>query len=33
MASFGDADFGFPYLSGGGSLLLKDVLMLAAGVV
>lgn len=33
VASLGDADFGFPYLSGGGRLVLKDVLMLAGGVV
>lgn len=29
----GDADFGFPYLSGGGRLVLKDTLMLAGGVI
>lgn len=33
VSSLGDADFGFPYLSGGGRLVLKDVLMLAGGVV
>ncbi|MFK3973597.1 reactive chlorine resistance membrane protein RclC [Pseudomonas sp. NPDC087358] len=33
VASLGDADFGFPYLSGGGRLVLKDVLMLAGSVV
>ena len=29
----GDGDFGFPYLSGGGRLVLKDTLMLAGGVI
>ncbi|MCF7535107.1 reactive chlorine resistance membrane protein RclC [Pseudomonas petrae] len=33
VPNLGDADFGFPYLSGGGRLVLKDVLMLAGGVV
>ncbi|SER73463.1 Uncharacterized membrane protein YkgB [Pseudomonas sp. NFACC02] len=33
VSSLGDANFGFPYLSGGGRLVLKDVLMLAGGVV
>jgi len=33
VQSLGDADYGFPYLSGGGRLVLKDVLMLAGGVV
>ncbi|WP_397448521.1 reactive chlorine resistance membrane protein RclC [Pseudomonas sp. NA-150] len=28
----GDTEFGFPYLSGGGRLVLKDTLMLAGGV-
>jgi uncharacterized membrane protein YkgB len=33
VQSTGDSEFGFPYLSGGGRLVLKDVLMLAGGVV
>ena len=33
VANLGDAQFGFPYLSGAGRLVLKDVLMLAGGVV
>lgn len=33
VQNLGDAEFGFPYLSGGGRLVLKDVLMLAGGVV
>lgn len=33
VSNLGDADFGFPYLSGGGRLVLKDVLMLAGGIV
>jgi uncharacterized membrane protein YkgB len=33
VQSTGDAEFGFPYLSGGGRLVLKDVLMLAGAVV
>jgi uncharacterized membrane protein YkgB len=33
VSSLGDANFGFPFLSGGGHLVLKDVLMLAGGVV
>lgn len=33
VSSLGDAHFGFPYLSGGGRLVLKDVLMLAGGVL
>jgi uncharacterized membrane protein YkgB len=33
VGNIGDAQFGFPYLSGGGRLVLKDVLMLAGGVV
>jgi uncharacterized membrane protein YkgB len=33
VQSTGDAAFGFPYLSGGGRLVLKDVLMLAGAVV
>lgn len=33
VQSMGDSEFGFPYLSGGGRLVLKDVLMLAGGVV
>lgn len=33
VANLGDAQFGFPYLSGAGRLVLKDVLMLAGGVL
>ena len=33
VSNLGDADFGFPYLSGGGRRVLKDVLMLAGAVV
>jgi uncharacterized membrane protein YkgB len=33
VSSLGDANFGFPFLSGSGRLVLKDVLMLAGGVV
>ncbi|WP_341962743.1 reactive chlorine resistance membrane protein RclC [Pseudomonas sp. RC10] len=33
VSNLGDGDFGFPYLSGGGRLVLKDVLMLAGAVV
>jgi uncharacterized membrane protein YkgB len=33
VQSTGDAAFGLPYLSGGGRLVLKDVLMLAGAVV
>lgn len=33
VSNIGDAQFGFPYLSGGGRLILKDVLMLAGAVV
>lgn len=33
VQNMGDAEFGFPYLSGGGRLVLKDVLMLAGAVV
>jgi uncharacterized membrane protein YkgB len=33
VQSTGDAAFGFPYLSGSGRLVLKDVLMLAGAVV
>lgn len=33
VANSGDANFGFPYLSGGGRLVLKDVLMLAGAIV
>jgi uncharacterized membrane protein YkgB len=33
VQNLGDAEFGFPYLSGGGRLVLKDVLMLAGAVV
>ena len=31
VASLGDAQHGFPYLSGGGRLVLKDVMMMAGG--
>jgi uncharacterized membrane protein YkgB len=33
VANLGDAQFGFPYLSGAGRLVLKDVLMLAGSVI
>ncbi|WP_411383517.1 DUF417 family protein [Pseudomonas sp. L7] len=33
VANLGDARFGFPYLSGAGRLVLKDVLMLSGVVV
>ncbi|WP_306109881.1 MULTISPECIES: DUF417 family protein [Pseudomonas] len=33
MANLGDAQYGFPYLSGAGRLVLKDVLMLAGTVM
>lgn len=33
VANLCDAQFGFPYLSGAGRLVLKDVLMLSGGVV
>ncbi|MCF7532495.1 reactive chlorine resistance membrane protein RclC [Pseudomonas petrae] len=33
VSNIGDAQYGFPYLSGGGRLVLKDVLMLAGAVV
>lgn len=33
VSNLGDGDYGFPYLSGGGRLVLKDVLMLAGGLV
>ena len=33
VGDLGDANFGFPYLSGGGRLVLKDVLMLAGSVL
>jgi uncharacterized membrane protein YkgB len=33
VSNLGDANFGFPYLSGGGRLVLKDVLMLAGSVM
>lgn len=33
VSNSGDAQYGFPYLSGGGRLVLKDVLMLAGSVV
>jgi uncharacterized membrane protein YkgB len=29
----GDAQHGFPYLSGGGRLVLKDVMLLAGGLL
>jgi len=33
VSNLGDANYGFPYLSGGGRLVLKDVLMLAGAVM
>ncbi len=33
VPALGDANHGFPYLSGGGRLIVKDVIMLAAAVV
>ncbi|CAG9166524.1 reactive chlorine resistance membrane protein RclC [Cupriavidus pampae] len=33
VANLGDAQYGFPYLSGAGRLVLKDVLMLSGAVV
>ena len=33
VANLGDANYGFPYLSGAGRLVLKDVLMLSGAVV
>ena len=33
VPNLGDANYGFPYLSGAGRLVLKDVLMLAGAVV
>lgn len=33
VSNIGDAQYGFPYLSGGGRLVLKDLLMLAGAVV
>ncbi|MDZ5431891.1 DUF417 family protein [Pseudomonas fluorescens] len=32
VGALGDAQHGFPYLSGGGRLVLKDVLMLAGSL-
>jgi len=31
VAALGDAQHGFPYLSGGGRLVIKDVTILAGG--
>src|SRR5256885_858204 len=33
VSALGDAQHGFPYLSGGGRLVLKDVMLLAGGVL
>jgi uncharacterized membrane protein YkgB len=33
VPALGDANHGFPYLSGAGRLIVKDVIMLAAAVV
>jgi uncharacterized membrane protein YkgB len=33
VASLGDAQHGFPYLSGGGRLVLKDVMLLAGALL
>src|ERR1700720_3837409 len=33
VAALGDAQHGFPYLSGGGRLVLKDVMLLAGGLL
>jgi hypothetical protein len=33
VSALGDAQHGFPYLSGGGRLVLKDVIMLAGGLL
>ncbi|SMQ30387.1 Uncharacterized membrane protein YkgB [Pseudomonas helmanticensis] len=33
VSNIGDAQYGFPFLSGGGRLVLKDLLMLAGAVV
>jgi uncharacterized membrane protein YkgB len=33
VAALGDAQHGFPYLSGGGRLVLKDVMLLAGALL
>src|SRR5690606_371324 len=33
VPNIGGPDYGFPYLSGAGRLVLKDVIMLAAGLI
>jgi uncharacterized membrane protein YkgB len=33
VPALGDAQHGFPYLSGGGRLVLKDVMLLAGGLL
>jgi uncharacterized membrane protein YkgB len=33
VSALGDAQHGFPYLSGGGRLVLKDVILLAGGLL
>ena len=33
MPALGDAQHGFPYLSGAGRLVIKDVLLLAGGLI
>src|SRR5580692_34895 len=33
VAALGDAQHGFPYLSGGGRLVLKDIMLLAGGLL
>jgi len=33
VSALGDAQHGFPFLSGGGRLVLKDVIMLAGGLL
>ena len=33
VSALGDAQHGFPYLSGGGRLVLKDVMLLAGGLL
>jgi uncharacterized membrane protein YkgB len=33
VSALGDAQHGFPYLSGGGRLVLKDIILLAGGLL
>jgi uncharacterized membrane protein YkgB len=33
VSALGDAQHGFPYLSGGGRLVLKDIMLLAGGLL